>query len=236
MEIQKGLYRWLNEHGVYINAPDWYFLDGTHKIAIGYREVNFALSREQQKILNRQNIHDGTIEKTASMSWGFVPLTAYHGGGPDAVLEPLSEHLNDYRQLMIQYYGAGVQACYRGPRLYDTDETKQVVINTVEWYKKYRVILNSDMIQLRRADGRDWDGFIHVNPSIEQKGFLMLYNPAKEEITRTISVPLYYTGLANTATFKEKGNNPKTLLLNGKQEATLTFTIEPESFTWFVVE
>jgi hypothetical protein len=97
MEIQKGLYRWLNEHGVYINAPDWYFLDGTHKIAIGYREVNFALSREQQKILNRQNIHDGTIEKTASMSWGFVPLTAYHGGGPDAVLEPLSEHLNDYR-------------------------------------------------------------------------------------------------------------------------------------------
>ena len=49
MEIQKELYRWLNERGVYINAPDWYFLDGTHKIAIGYREVNFSLSREQQK-------------------------------------------------------------------------------------------------------------------------------------------------------------------------------------------
>ncbi|MFT6205270.1 MAG: hypothetical protein ACI9V1_002921 [Spirosomataceae bacterium] len=236
MEIQKGLYRWLNENGVYINAPDWYFLDGTHKIAIGYREVNFALSREQQKILNRQNIHDGTIEKTASMSWGFVPLAAYHGGGPEAVLEPLSEHLNDYRQLMVQYYGAGVQACYRGPRLYDNDETKQVVINTVEWYKKYRTILNSDMIQLRRADGRDWDGFIHVNPSLKQKGFLMLYNPAKEKITRTISVPLYYTGLVNTATFKEKDSNPKTLSLNSKQEVKLTFTIEPKSFTWFVVE
>ncbi|MFN3378255.1 MAG: alpha-galactosidase, partial [Runella zeae] len=120
MEIQKELYRWLNEHGVYINAPDWYFLDGTHKIAIGYREVNFSLSREQQRILNRQNIHDGTIEKTASMSWGFVPLTRYQGGGPEAILEPLSEHLKDYEQLMVQYYGAGVQACYRGPRLYDT--------------------------------------------------------------------------------------------------------------------
>jgi hypothetical protein len=170
------------------------------------------------------------------MSWGFVPLAAYHGGGPEAVLEPLSEHLNDYRQLMVQYYGAGVQACYRGPRLYDNDETKQVVINTVEWYKKYRTILNSDMIQLRRADGRDWDGFIHVNPSLKQKGFLMLYNPAKEKITRTISVPLYYTGLVNTATFKEKDSNPKTLSLNSKQEVKLTFTIEPKSFTWFVVE
>ncbi|MBU1821823.1 MAG: alpha-galactosidase, partial [Bacteroidetes bacterium] len=146
MELQKGLYRWLNERGVYINAPDWYFLDGTHKIAIGYREVNFSLSREQQKILNRQNIYDGTWEKTPSMGWGFVPLTKYQGGGPEAVLEPLSEHLNDYRQLMMQYYGAGVQACYRGPRLYDTEATKQTVKEVVSWYKKYRQILNSDLI------------------------------------------------------------------------------------------
>ncbi len=26
------------------------------------------------------------------MGWGFVPLTKYQGGGPEAVLEPLSEH------------------------------------------------------------------------------------------------------------------------------------------------
>ena len=56
MEQQKKFYRELNEMGVYINAPDWYFLDGTHKIAVGYRETNFSLPREQQVILNRQNI------------------------------------------------------------------------------------------------------------------------------------------------------------------------------------
>ncbi len=236
MDIQKGLYRWLNEHGVYINAPDWYFLDGTHKIAIGYREVNFSLSRAQQRILNRQNIHDGTIEKTASMSWGFVPLTRYHGGGPESVLEPLSEHLTDYEQLMVQYYGAGVQACYRGPRLYDTDATRQLVTKTVAWYKQYREILNADMIQLRRADGRDWDGFLHVNPQLPQKGFLMLYNPTKEKITRTIKVPLYYTGLTTSAQFKEKGGAAKKLVLNREYEVELTFSIAPESYTWYVVE
>lgn len=236
MEIQKELYRWLNEHGVYINAPDWYFLDGTHKIAIGYREVNFSLSREQQRILNRQNIHDGTIEKTASMSWGFVPLTRYQGGGPEAILEPLSEHLKDYEQLMVQYYGAGVQACYRGPRLYDTETTRQLVSNTVSWYKQYRDILNADMIQLRRADGRDWDGLIHVNPQLKQKGFVMLYNPTKEKMTRTIKVPLYYTGLTSTATFKEKGKTAKKYTLNRNYEVELTFTIEPENYTWFTVE
>jgi hypothetical protein len=235
MEIQKELYRWLNEKGVYINAPDWYFLDGTHKIAIGYREVNFSLSREQQKILNRQNIHDGTIEKTASMSWGFVPLTKYQGGGPEAVLEPLSEHLKDYEQLMIQYYGAGVQACYRGPRLYDTEETKKVVIKTINWYKKYRDILNSDMIQLRRADGRDWDGFIHVNPKLKEKGFIMLYNPKNEKIIRKIKVPLYYTGIQDKALLTDKNGKKTSYKLDTQKDIELNVQIDANSFTYFVV-
>lgn len=235
MEIQKELYHWLNERGIYINAPDWYFLDGTNKIAIGYREVNFSLPRDQQRILNRQNIYDGTIEKTGSMSWGFVPLTRYQGGGPEAVLEPLHEHLKDYEQLMMQYYGAGVQACYRGPRLYDTEETRQLVTRTIQWYKKYRVILNSDMIQLRRADGRDWDGFIHVDPQGEQKGLIMLYNPLKVAITRTIKVPLYYTGLTQTAIIREKEGAGKKYTLNRKYEISLPVTIGPETYEWFVV-
>lgn len=236
MEIQKELYHWLNERGVYINAPDWYFLDGTHKIGIGYREVNFSLPREQQRILNRQNIHDGTMEKTGSMSWGFVPLTKYQGGGPEAVLEPLKEHLEDYKQLMVQYYGAGVQACYRGPRLYDADETKEVVKNTVAWYKKYRDILNADMVHLRRADGRDWDGWMHVNPFLKQKGFIMLFNPAKKKIHRNIVVPLYYAGITQTAYVREKEGVAKAYPVNRNYEIIIPVDIQPGSFTWFVVE
>lgn len=236
MEIQKELYRWLNERGVYINAPDWYFLDGTNKIAIGYREVNFSLPRENQKLLNRQNIFDGTWEKTPGMSWGFVPLTRYQGGGPEAVLEPLSEHLADYKQLMMQYYGAGVQACYRGPRLYDTDATKQTVINVINWYKKYRDILNSDIIHLRRADGRDWDGILHVNPQLKTKGLLMLYNPLKEKITRIIKVPLYYTGATTIVSVSEQEGKKVEKKLDRKYEIELAVTIEPESYTWFVIE
>jgi hypothetical protein len=236
MELQKSLYRWCNEHGVYVNAPDWYFLDGTNKIAIGYREVNFSLPRENQKILNRQNIYDGLWEKTPSMSWGFVPLTKYQGGGSEAVLEPLSAHLKDYEQLMMQYYGAGVQACYRGPRLYDNDSTKKIVIGVISWYKKYRAILNSDIIHLRRADGRDWDGIMHVNPQLKTKALLMLYNPLKEKITRTIKLPLYYTGLTDSANVREKEGAIKQYTLNRNYEIELSFIIEPESYTWFAIE
>lgn len=236
MEMQKGFYRWLNERGVYINAPDWYFLDGTHKIALGYREVNFSLSREQQKVLNRQNIYDGTWEKTASMSWGFVPLTKYQGGGAEAVLEPLSEHLKDYEQLMFQYYGAGVQACYRGPRLYDTEETKQAVKRTIDWYKKYRQILNSDLIHLRRPDGRDWDGMMHVNPVLKEKGFVMLYNPLKEKITRKITLPLYYTGLTDKVSVRQEDSSKKMYSLNRNYEIEVEVTISAEGYTWLVLE
>ena len=236
MELQKELYRWCNQSGIYINAPDWYFLDGSNKIGIGYREVNFSLSREQQKILNRQNIFDGLWEKSPSMAWGFVPLTKYQGGGPEAVLEPLSDHLKDYEQLMAIYYGSGVQACYRGPRLYDTEQTKQTVINSINWYKKYRSILNSDIIHLRRADGRDWDGIMHVNPSLKTKAFLMLYNPLKEKIKRTIKLPLYYSGLTQDAIVKLRDQSPLKLKLNRNYEIDLTVEIEAEGYTWLVIE
>jgi hypothetical protein len=236
MKIQKELYGWLNELGVYINAPDWYFLDGTHKIAIGYREVNFSLPRENQIILNRQNIYDGTWNMSPSMGWGFVPLTKYQGGGPEAILEPLQEHLLDYKQLMIQYYGAGVQACYRGPRLYDTDSTRKMVTSVIDWYKQYRSILNSDIIHLRRPDGRDWDGILHVNPKLPQKGFMLLYNPLNESITRSIQVPLYYSGLSSQVNVSEQGKNKQRLSLNRAYEMPLTFTIPANSYTWYVIE
>ncbi|WP_420147563.1 alpha-galactosidase [Spirosoma sp.] len=236
MEMQKGFYRFLNEIGVYINAPDWYFMDGTNKIALGYREVNFSLSREQQKLLNRQNIFDGTWEKTPAMGWGFVPLTKYQGGGPEAVLEPLSEHLQDYEQLMMQYYGAGVQACYRGPRLYDTEATKQTVKRVIDWYKKYRLILNSDIVHLRRPDGRDWDGIMHVNPGLKEKGLVQIFNPLNVKINRTIKLPLYYTGLSETVTIRQSEGKATTYRLNRNYEVEIPVEIEPESYGWWVIE
>ncbi|MBB5623904.1 hypothetical protein HDE69_004993 [Pedobacter cryoconitis] len=236
IELQKGLYRWCNENGIYVNAPDWYFLDGTHKIALGYREVNFSLPREQQVILNRQNIYDGTWEKTPTMSWGFVPLTQYQGGGEAATLEPLSAHLNAYEQLMMQYYGAGIQACYRGPRLYDTQETKKLVTNVISWYKKYRTILNSDIIHLRRADGREWDGILHVNPNQKEKGLAMLYNPSAEKITRTIILPLYYTGLTGQANIREKEGKAVSYTLDNNNQVIYEVTIPANGYTWLVIE
>lgn len=235
MEAMKSLYHWCAEQGIYVNAPDWYFLDGTNKIALGYREVNFSLPRDHQMILNRQNIYDGTWDKSPSMGWGFVPLTKYQGGDSSAVLEPLKDHLPDYERLMMQYYGAGVQACYRGPRLYDAPETQALVRKVVFWYRNYRTILNAPVIHLRRPDGRDWDGIMHADATGKDKGMILLYNPTNAPITRTIDVPMHYTGIKDKAIVSESDKKPVPLVVNKEGKIKLTATIPAQGSKWYTI-
>ena len=231
-----GFYNWLCENGVYINVPDYYFLNGSTKVGIGYREVNWSLPRDRQLIHTRQINYKCTWERLPSSLWSFVPLVQYHGGGAAATLEPLSEHLYEYKTLMFQNYGAGVQACYRGPRLYDTEETKQTVIEIISWYKRYREILNSDIIHLRQPDARDWDGIMHVNPKLKEKALALLFNPTDVDIKRTIELPLYYTGLEKKAKIREQEGKAKTYKLSRSYCVTVDVVIPANGYTWLVVE
>ncbi|MEZ4829916.1 MAG: hypothetical protein R3C61_27080 [Bacteroidia bacterium] len=194
-QVISDFYRWCRSQGIYLNIPDYYYLAGGNKCGMGYREVNWSLPRAQQVIHTRQNIYDGTWTKLSTMGWMFVPLTEYHGGGAAATIEPLNEHLDHYEKMMISNLAAGVQACYRGPRLYDTEETRQMVKQSVDWFKQHREVLEGDLIHLRRADGRDIDYWLMVNPQGREKAALIVFNPLEEERSATIEVPLYYSGL-----------------------------------------
>lgn len=228
-------YKWCRAKGIYLNVPDSYYLNGSSKSGMGYREVNWSLPRAQQEIIERQNIYEGTWNKTPGMGWMFVPLTQYHGGGAAATIEPLNKHLEHYNQRLANLFGAGVQACYRGPRLYDTDSTKAVVKKWVDFYKKHRKILDSDLVHLRRADGRDWDGFLHVNPTAKEKGLLMLYNPLSEKITRTLEIPVYYTGLSNSAYVQNSDGKKTKFKISRDYKITLEITLNPKGNDWYVI-
>ena len=229
-------YNRLCEKGIYMNVPDYYFLNGSTKVGIGYREVNWSLPRDIQLIHSRQLNYRCTWERLPSSLWSFVPLVQYHGGGAAATLEPLSKHLYEYKTLMFQNYGAGVQACYRGPRLYDTEETKRTVIEILNWYKRYREILNSDIIHLRQPDARDWDGIMHVNPKLKEKAIALLFNPTDTDIRRTIELPLYYTGLEKRAKIREKEGKAKNYKLSRSYHVKLDVTIPANGYTWYVIE
>jgi len=231
-----ALYTWARARGVYLNVPDYYFLNGSNKVAMGYREVNWSLPRDRQIVLGRQNIYDGTWTKTPSMGWMFVPLTEYHGGGAAATLEPLREHLAEYEAHLVGNLAAGVQACYRGPRLYDSDETRALVTRWVSWYKRHREILESDVIHLRRPDGRDVDGLLHVNPELEERGLAAFWNPLDEALEREVDLPLYYTGLTERASIREREGPARIEPLDPRSVARVRVQLPPRGFTWLVVE
>jgi len=231
-----SFYEWCRGEGVYLNIPDWYFLNGGSKTGMGYRESNWSLPREYQEIIERQNVFDGTWEKTPSMGWMFVPLTEYHGGGAAATIEPLKAHLPHYEQRLANLFGAGVQACYRGPRLYDTPETRAVVKKWVDFYKRHRAILDSDILHLKRADGRDIDYILHVNPTLREKGLLMVYNPLDREIRRTIAVPLYYTGLTGKTTVHQGDGSAATVALDPQGRISLPVAVAARGVAWFIFE
>jgi hypothetical protein len=231
-----SFYKSLGNKGVYMNVPDFYFLSGSNKVSVGYKEVNWSLPREQQLILGRQNNYDGTWTRTPSMCWTFVPLVEYHGGGKAATLEPLSEHLDTYKAHMAQNYGAGIQACYRGNRLYDTDVTRDMVTTQISHYKKYRDILNADIIHLKRPTGKDWDGLLHVDPQLKEKGFALLFNPLDTPITTPIKLPLYYAGIKDKANISIEGKQAKPVEVDKNGIAVIEVTIPANGNTWVVIE
>ncbi|MEE4284993.1 MAG: hypothetical protein V2I31_02555, partial [Mariniphaga sp.] len=228
-------YKWCRSEGIYLNVPDYYFLAGSNKTGMGYRETNWSLPREQQEIIERQNIYDGTWNKTPSMGWMFVPLVQYHGGGEAATIEPLKEHLPHYGQRLANLFGAGVQACYRGPQLYDAPETKALVEKWVGFYKNHREVLDADIIHLRRPDGRDWDGILHVNPTGKEKGLLMLYNPLNEKIIRKITVPVYYTGLHNKLVLEDQQGKIQTVAVSRDYEIAIEAEIPANGYSYFLM-
>ncbi len=230
----RDFYRWCRETGVFLNVPDFYMLTGSNKTGMGYRETNWSLPRALQPLHGRQNVYDGTWEKTPTMGWMFVPLTQYHGGGAAATIEPLKDHLDAYQSHLAYNLGFGVQACWRGPRLYDAPETKALVKRWVDWFKRHRAILESDLIHLRRADGRDLDFMLHVNPRLEERALLMVFNPLHEPRTRTIRVPLYYAGLVDQVLISHEDGPPRQLRLDREHALELEVTVPAQGQTWFV--
>jgi hypothetical protein len=229
-------YRWCRERGTYLNVPDYYFLAGSSKTGMGYRESNWSLPRERQIILGRQNIYDGTWTKAPSMGWMFVPLVEYQGGGAAATLEPLHDHLRAYGAHLANNFGAGVQACYRGPRLYDAAETKAMVQHWVGWFKEHRAILESDMIHVRRPDGQDLDCFLHINPALKERAMAVVYNPLRQDADRVLELPLRYSGLTDRVLVRQDNGITSQLVLDREYRLRVPVHVPAEGVSWCVME
>ena len=228
-------YRWCRARGIFLNVPDWYFLSGSNKTGMGYRETNWSLPRDLQVLHARQNLYDGTFGKTPSMGWMFVPLTEYHGGGAAATIEPLDQHRDHYQRMLVSNLGYGAQACYRGNRLYDTEATRQLVADQVAWFKAHRDILESDVIHgsSRRADGSDLDWVLHANARLPECAMLVVYNPTPNVRARPLRLSLYYAGVGDTVGATAADGGRQRLPVDADHCVTLPVRVEAGGSAWW---
>ncbi|MGN1265622.1 MAG: LamG domain-containing protein [Muribaculaceae bacterium] len=226
----------LQRRNIYIPIPDWYFLNGQCATGMGYREASANLTPQQQLLLGRQYIYDGTWHKLPTMGWMTLQLVGFYTNDPRVGLEPLCDNLDRYEQQLIQFLASGCMLTIRGNRLYDTPETKEMVAKWIGWFKKYRDILTSDIIHVNRPNGRDLDCMMHVNPFIDHKGMVVVFNPTDREITKEMKLPLYYTGLKGKATVVAQDGTKKTYSLNGNEELSLSVSVKAGGTAWFLIE
>lgn len=226
----------LQRRGMYVPIPDWYFLNGQCATGMGYREASANLTPQQQLLLGRQYIYDGTWHKLPPMGWMTLQLVGFYTNDPRVGLEPLCENLDRYEQQLIQFLASGCKLTIRGNRLYDTPETKQMVSKWITWFKQYRDILTSDIIHVSRPTGRDLDCMMHVNPFIGHKGMVIVFNPTDRDITKEMRLPLYYTGLKGKATITTSDGNKQSCRLDGNGELRLPVSIKAQGTSWFLIE
>lgn len=233
---QKRMFEEEQRRGMSAGAPDWYFWNGQSATSLGFREASANLPRELGLLLYRQYIYDGTWFKPPTMGGMGIGFIGTYTDDPRAMLEPLEQNLEWYELNLVQLLGSGCQANLRAHRLYDTERTRQMVRRWVDWYKRYRAILSSDLIHVQRPDGRDLDCLLHVNPQLAEKGLVLCFNPLNETLTRAIRLPLYYTGLSETAWFREQDRGEaREHRLDRDYRVEFTVTLPPRGVSWFVI-
>ncbi len=235
-KVQVDVLSELQRRNCYIPIPDWYFLNGQSATGMGYREATANLTPQQQLLLGRQYIYDGTWHKIPTMGWMTLQLVGFYSNDPRVGLEPLKDNLDRYERGLVQHLGSGCQFTVRGNRLYDTPETKQMVKKWVDWFKTYREVLTGDIIHLGRPNGRDLDCMMHVNPFGEDRAMAVVFNPTNKSITKKLKLPLYYAGVSKTADVCIEGGSSKYYSLNDKQEIEVELTIKPGGYTWVLVK
>jgi len=64
----------------------------------------------------------------------------------------------------------------------------------------------------------------------------MVYNPLDREVKRQLKLPLYYTGLTDTADIREQGDKGRVYKLDRAYNVEIPVSIGPRAVTWFVIQ
>ncbi|HOH28343.1 MAG TPA: hypothetical protein PLC40_01600, partial [Candidatus Hydrogenedentes bacterium] len=81
----------------------------------------------------------------------------------------------------------------------------------------------------------DLDWMLHVNPKLETKGMLVVFNPLNQPMERTLKVNLYYTGLKDRTVVTDESGEEQALSLNRDYTVSLPVHVPAHGFAWYTI-
>ena len=76
---------------------------------------------------------------------------------------------------------------------------------------------------------------MHVNPHLEFKGLLLVFNPTDHAIRKQLKISLYYTGLKERALVRERENEADTLRLDRDYQVEMEVEVAPNWYNWYLI-
>lgn len=241
-------YQQIKSRGVYINAPDWHFLNGTNRSGVGYEEIAFSEKRQEQLVTSRIYYYKGTFSKNPSQGWGFLPLNVYHGGGKDAMFFPTEQNAFEFDWALAQITASGVWPTIRGKKVYDSETGRDIFKKWVTIFKKYRRVLNGITVHFMppriNTDNPSRttciDAIMNQVPDGDVRGFVMFFNQTDSERTEEVLLPVYYTGLTGLETppapFENTKNSDVSYPLYGEEIAPLVIRARDGSARTYITD
>lgn len=159
--------------------------------------------------IGRMYGYDGTFYKSTTQGWMGQKCPSY----------PMEDHLTEVDLAYAQYLGQGIPSCFSCERAFDGEDSKLLIRYWIDFFKRHRSLLTTDLIHLLRPNGVDLDGTVHVQPDAAQtnnsspyRALGHIFNPRDTHLSvaqasrvlakdprsgnRTLlRVPLYYAGL-----------------------------------------
>ena len=77
---------------------------------------------------------------------------------------------------------------------------------------------------------------MHVNPKLDVRGLVVVFNPTNDHITDTLTVPLYYTGITDVAIVSKQGQPAVKYQLDRQYNVYLPIDMAPRNVTWFTFQ
>ena len=217
LQVTLDFNRALKARGLYQTGADGYVFSGAQRYNHADTDAFGRLPLWERSTVGRLYVYDSTMTRlptSGQINVGDLVSAVSAPAATAGAAGPCDEHGGRLRCLdfaLMALASVAGQPYIHASRLYDPDDPDARAIATIlaRWtafYKRYRNprpsgapgLLAAKMLHLLRPSARDAEAAVHLtaDSSDPARALVAVINPTRRQLTKRLTVPLWYAGLA----------------------------------------